>query len=134
MSRHGDSVLVRTIMHPCNFCDVADKAEQRGHDNGTHDVYQSNFVFTQEQWDNEFPRILNMVRDKVLDQFTDEQTDATGARVIREHQVLDAIVSVKGGNGGTTTLLCHHCQQPVGVGMHEHVDGTPLCKGDSDAV
>jgi hypothetical protein len=64
MSRHGDSVLVRTAMHPCNFCDVADKAEKRGQENESHDIYQLNFVFTQEAWDAEVERIK---RDALAD-------------------------------------------------------------------
>jgi hypothetical protein len=43
-----------------------------------------------------YKRGLDVARDTVLNQFTDAQTDEQGARVIREHQVLDAIAEIKG--------------------------------------
>jgi len=40
--------LVRNIIAP---------AERAARDSESHDIYQSNFVFTQEQWDAEYARI-----------------------------------------------------------------------------
>jgi hypothetical protein len=42
----------------CIQCAVA-AAEERGRDSESHDIYQLNFVFTQEQWYVEHARIFN---------------------------------------------------------------------------
>jgi hypothetical protein len=40
-------------------------AEERGYNNGVHDVYQDNFVFTTASWDIEHTRIMQVERERI---------------------------------------------------------------------
>jgi hypothetical protein len=94
------------------ICDRLRAAEQRGYE-----------MHTAVDAAGHFADGVKAARDAV------EAQPWTNVRrtMIGKEAALVAIDGIDKGTGGMTQLLCHYCQQPVGVGLHGHVDGTPLC-------